>query len=235
MVFVKTVRTDALLGFKELEERTQIPGSTIRRYVERFSKFLPGRTVDRVKRFSPDLVEIFRRIHGLYQEGKRTEEVAGILAIEFGATYEIPTVSTDATTIAMPPAVTDTLACLTPILERLTVALERIAENSGRTAAMVEARLARLEAQNVQSGDVLRVGPGNEQNEEQKPQKRASTAVRMTREEIVGRVMELRATGMGAGAITTRLRREDVPTLSGRGQWGKGTVRRILRIGGEES
>jgi len=225
---MKTVKTSDLLGFKELEARTRIPGSTIRRYVERFPRYLPGRTVDRVKRFSPELVEVFQRVHGLYQEGRRTEEIAGILALEAVATFDIPTDATDATTIPTPAAMPDAVAYFAPILERLTAALERIADNGARHAAAVEARLSRLEAISAPSGDVVRAGDTCPQVEGKKGQEGPSTASRMPREEIIARVMELRATGMGAGAIATRLRGEGLPTLSGRGQWGKGSVRRIL-------
>lgn len=225
---MKTVKTSDLLGFKELEGRTRIPGSTIRRYVERFPRYLPGRTVDRVKRFSPELVEVFRRIHGLYQEGRRTEEIAGILALEAVATFDIFTDSTNATTIPTPAAMPDAVAYLAPILERLTVALERIADNGARHAAAVEARLSRLEAISGPSSDVSGAGDTSPRIEGEKGQEGQATASRMPREGIVARVLELRREGLGAGAIATRLRGEGIPTLSGRGKWGKGSVRRIL-------
>lgn len=226
MVFMKTVRTSELIGFKELEGMTRIPGSTLRRYVERFPRFFPGKTVDRVRRFSPEVVEVLNRVHALYQEGRRTEEVAGILALEVSATYEIPTIATDATTLPtarQEPG--DAVAFLAPILDRLATALERIADNSARTAAAVEARLARLESLEDGSGGFR---PSGASSVSQKGQERSSTASRMPREEIVKRVMELRASGMGAGAIATRLRGEGMPTLSGRGTWAKGSVNRIL-------
>lgn len=227
---MKTVKTSDLIGFKDLEGLTRIPGSTLRRYVERFPKFLPGKTVDRVRRFSPEVVEVLNRVHALYQEGKRTEEVAGILALEAVATYDLPPVTTDATTVPTPPEVQgEALAYLGPILERLAVALERIADNGARQAAAVEARLARLEALSGDSGGVLAAEGSSPRIVPQKPKVEASTALRVPREEIIARVLKLRAEGLGAGAIATRLRGEGFPTLSGRGQWGKGSVKRVLQ------
>ena len=223
---MKAVKTSDLIGFKDLEGLTRIPGSTLRRYVERFPKFLPGKTVDRVRRFSPEVVEVLNRVHALYQEGKRTEEVAGILALEAVATYDLPPVTTDATTVPTPPEVQgEALAYLGPILERLAVALERIADNGASHAAAVEARLAHLEALSGDSGGVLAA----EGSSPQKPKVEAPTALRVPREEIIARVLKLRAEGLGAGAIATRLRGEGFPTLSGRGQWGKGSVKRVLQ------
>lgn len=224
---MKTVKTGELLGFKELEDRTRIPGSTIRRYAERFPRFLPGRTVDRVRRFPPEQVEVFRRIHELYQEGKRTEEVAAILALEVAATYDISTISTDATTIPT-QAPGEVAAYLGPILDRLATALERIADNGARTAAAVEARLAHLEALSGHSDPVLGSVDTPGHAERKKPQEQPIRTSTMNREEIIKRVLELRAQGLGAGSIATALRHEGTPTLSGRGQWGKGSVRRIL-------
>ncbi len=222
------MRIEDWLGFKELEKITGIPGSTIRRYAERFSRFLPAKTVDRVRKFPPDFVDIFKRIHGFYQEGRRTEEIAGLLALEVATTYDVQDVATDVTTVSTVSSPTpEILALLVPILDRFASALERIAENSARTAEAVEKRLAKLEE--------LNNGFINSNFKKQLAQEKDSNLKissksdqRLSRDEIVARVVKLHGEGCGAGRIATILKKECFPTLSGRGFWGKGSVRRII-------
>ena len=221
---MKSMRIEGWLGFKELEKITGIPGSTIRRYAERFSRFLPAKTVDRVRKFPPYFVDIFKRIHALYQEGRRTEEIVGILSLEVATTYDVQDVATDVTTISTgSSSTTEILALLVPILDRFASALEKIAENSARTAEVVEKRLAKLEEQNNTSAI-------NSNLKKQLAQEKYSSKSnqQLPRNEIVARVIELHKEGCGAGRIATILKKENFPTLSGRGNWGKGSVRRII-------
>jgi DNA-binding transcriptional MerR regulator len=221
---MKSMRIEEWLGFKELEKITGIPGSTIRRYAERFSRFLPAKTVDRVRKFPPDFVDIFKRIHGFYQEGRRTEEIAGLLALEAVTTYDVQDVATPATTTSTVSSPTpEILALLVPILDRFASAFEKIAENSARTADVVEKRLSRLEEQNNTSAI-------NSNLKKQLAQEKDSlkSNQKLPRNEIVARVIELHKEGCGAGRIATILKKENFPTLSGRGIWGKGSVRRII-------
>jgi excisionase family DNA binding protein len=45
---------------------------------------------------------------------------------------------------------------------------------------------------------------------------------------LLARLQALQAAGMSTQAIATQLNREGVPTLSGRGQWQKGTISTLL-------
>ena len=49
------------------------------------------------------------------------------------------------------------------------------------------------------------------------------------RQAIVEQVQAWHADGLSLTAIATRLNRENVPTLSGSGQWRHGTIKRLLR------
>lgn len=223
------MRIEDWIGFKELEKITSIPGSTIRRYAERFSRFLPAKTVDRVRRFPPDSVDVFRRIHGLYQEGRRTDEIVGILSLEVGSTYDVQDVATDVTTVpTVPSNPSEFLASLVPIMERWALALERIAENGARAAEALEKRLSRLEEQNNTSAISSNLKNKLEQEKGYSLKNNLENKQRLPRDVIVSRVIELHKEGYGAGKIATILKKECFPTLSGRGFWGKGSVRRIL-------
>ncbi len=91
------------LGYRDLEEQTGLAGTTLRRYAKRFPAFLPVKIVDRAARFQADAVDVFRRIHALYVEGHRTEEIRAILAEEVPQVHEVATPATTVATIA-PPA-----------------------------------------------------------------------------------------------------------------------------------
>lgn len=228
VVSMKSMRIEDWLGFKELEKITRIPGSTIRRYAERFPRFLPGKTLDRVRKFHPDFVPVFNRIHGLYQEGRRTEEIVGILSLEVAPTYDVEDVSTDITTFpTRASAPSEILASLVPIMERWAVALEKIAENGARAADAVEKRLSRLEELNNKS--MTNSKQSLTQEVDCNKNKSSKNEQHLPRDVIVARVIELQKEGCGAGKIANILKKECFPTLSGRGNWGKGSVKRILK------
>ena len=125
------------IGYREIEQETGIPSTTARRYARRFPSFLPCRVVDRAARFPAESVETFKRIHALFVEGKRTEEVAAILAGELPQVHEISTPATFAATVAT----AGDPAALLPMLERLTVAVEALAAAQAETVALLrEAR-----------------------------------------------------------------------------------------------
>lgn len=81
------------LTFNELERATGTPGNTLRRWADSFREFLPCRVEGRVRRFHPDSVPTFKRIAGLFQEGKQTREVVAILAKEAPAVHDVALVS----------------------------------------------------------------------------------------------------------------------------------------------
>ena len=129
-----TVTRHDLLGYRELETATGVPGSTLRRYAKRFPSFLPCRVVDRAARFQPDAVDVFQRIHALYTAGRRTDEVAEILAAEVPQVHDVATPATTVATVGDPVA----LAALLPMVERLTLAVETLAEAQAETVALLK-------------------------------------------------------------------------------------------------
>ena len=121
------------IGYKELEAATGIPSTTARRYAKRFPTFLPCRVVDRSARFKPDAVGTFKRIHELFTAGSRAEEIAEILANEVPQLHDVAGhVATVATAATGSEA-----ALLLPMLERLTLAVERLAEVQAETVALL--------------------------------------------------------------------------------------------------
>ena len=130
---VATVTRHDLLGYREVEAATGVPGSTLRRYAKRFPAFLPIKTVDRAARFQPESVETFQRIHALYTAGKRSEDVATILADEVPQLHDVAAVAATIATTSDPAA----LASILPMLERLTVAVETLAAAQLETVALL--------------------------------------------------------------------------------------------------
>jgi hypothetical protein len=145
---MKKVITTAkeMLCFKELEDQTHIPGSTLRRYALKFSQFLPSRTIDRTMRFKPEAVDVFKRIHALYQEGRRTEVIGTILSEELPNIIDVSTVAT--TVAKADPAVTmveltkavnqvaEAMAAhaeIKPMVEKLSLAIEALAKTQAET------------------------------------------------------------------------------------------------------
>lgn len=124
------------VGYRGLESETGIPATTLRRYAKRFPNFLPCRVIDRASVFPVESVETFRRIHALYVEGRRTEEVAELLAAEVPRVHDLAGhVATVATTDP------GDLSAMLPLLARLTVAVETLAAAQVETVALLrEAR-----------------------------------------------------------------------------------------------
>jgi hypothetical protein len=60
-------------------------------------------------------------------------------------------------------------------------------------------------------------------------EERGTATPAIDRQAIVEQVQAWHADGLSITAIAARLNRENVPTLSGSGQWRHGTVRRLLR------
>jgi hypothetical protein len=116
------------------------------------------------------------------------------------------------------------------------MALERLAESQAAIAVELARRVDRVEAMAVALAANRPVvsASDNSQVIGQVNQEKGVSAT-TNRATIIERVRGLRHSGMGAGAIATQLRREDVPTLSGRGAWGSGSVRRILKMVSDEN
>ena len=203
------------VSYRDLEAATGASATTLRRFVERFPMFLACRMVDRRQMFPATAVEVVRRIQGLYASGKTTKEILGILAVEMAATIEI---RPEGEVNALPRSVegqngavigqNELVGALEPLVGRFVGALEQMAKNQAETLELLR--------QLVQGGG--------------KPAERKT----MAREEIVARIQALAAEGLGERAIQTRLVSEGVPTVSGRGSWSSSTIRRFMKLKGQE-
>lgn len=203
------------VSYRDLEAATGVSPTTLRRFVERFPMFMAGRTVDRKQMFPTETVELVRRIQGLYAAGKNTSEILGILAMERVATIEIR--PEEAVTALQRPVTGpegavigqgELVAALEPLAARFVGALERMAKNQAETLELLR--------QLVQG------------------QGKPAAEKKMPRGEIEARILELSAEGLGERAIRTRLVREGIPTVSGRGRWSTSTIRRILKAKRQE-
>jgi hypothetical protein len=227
------------LSFKDVERATGIPSTSLRRFVERFPGFLAGKRINRALCFHPDAVATFRRISELFREGKTTPEVAAILATEQTPTIDVKAIPTNATTVPTVAPTVD-MAALAPLLDRFTAALERIAENGARALETMERRLAALEtiAARMALPEYPQDGPKRPSKALKvpsqvvcpphgKPGLKSPTS--RSRTEIIAEVMRLRKTGIGAVSIAKAMTAGGWPTLSGRGRWADGVVKRIIK------
>lgn len=213
-----TSMSNKTVGYAEIEEATGVPAVTARRYAMTFKRWLPGKTVGRATRFPVATLDTFARIRALFESGKTTSEVRDELAASVHPTFETAVVDEPAApaTPLVPGGDLPALLALgdrfVGALERIALALETVAANRATEASEAGGRV--------------------------KGQERAKTSflgaparpvLTKTREEIVGEVARLHKAGLGAYAIATAMRRAGWPTLSGRGEWGKGSVARILK------
>lgn len=67
----------------ELAEKTEIPDTTVRRYISKFKKFFIHTGGTRSRRYDESAVNVLLRIKSLYDGGFESEEVAKILGKEF--------------------------------------------------------------------------------------------------------------------------------------------------------
>ncbi len=90
---------DKMLSVSELSEITEIPESTVRRYLNKFDSYFRCDARGKGKKYHPDSIEVLKRIAGLYGEGYQAHEIETILATQF------PFTVTDLQdTITQPPA-----------------------------------------------------------------------------------------------------------------------------------
>jgi len=206
------------LGFAEIQELTGLPAQTLRRYAKEFSRWLPTRKAGRMVQFQPDAVETIEAIRAAFEQGMTTSQVKELVGASVAPTIDVGHVA-EAETPLLPQSSAELPALLAlgdrfvSVLERAVVALEAIA---ARTALQPPETGARVKVHDeAQTSNVGQSG--------------ASFLTR-TREEIVGEVARLHKDGLGACAIATAMRRAGWPTLSGRGQWAKGSAARILKM-----
>lgn len=208
------------VGYAEIEEATGVPAVTARRYAMTFKRWLPGKTIGRATRFPVATLDTFAKIRALFEAGKTTSQVRDELAASVHPTYET---AVDEPVQATPPAISSTTGVDLPALlalgDRFVGALERIA----LALESVAAHKAVGASEAVGRG---KVHDGAEKSLYGAPR---GPVLTKTRDEIVQEVLRHHADGLGAAATATAMRRAGWPTLSGRGEWAKGSVKRIIR------
>lgn len=201
VVEMATSRVTSWVSYRDLEAQTGASATTLRRFVERFPMFMAGRMVDRKQMFPAESVEVVRRIQQLYAAGKNTADILGILAVERAATIEIRPEEAVTALQRSVDGQNELVAGLGPLAERFVGALEQMAKNQTETLELLRQLI----------------------------QGQGQAARTMPRQEIERRILAWAEEGFSAGEILTRLKAENVPTVSGRGEWCSHSVKRILR------
>jgi DNA-binding transcriptional MerR regulator len=67
----------------ELAEKTSIPDTTVRRYIQKFSDFFMYKGGSRSRRYEESAIKILIRVKNLFDNGYETEQVDAILRKEF--------------------------------------------------------------------------------------------------------------------------------------------------------
>jgi len=235
-VTITTIITNEWMTFKDLEQALGIPGPSLRRWNEKFPTFLGGKRINRVLSFPRESLEVFKMIQELFKEGKDSSEVVATLSREMNQTHDVKPIPRDE-----PPSSPSGLPSPAPgsgmDFGQLVPILVKIAENQAKALDMMERRLAVLETiaariplseavgghQNAREGQ----GRGNVHNQPTEAQEGPD----MTREEKIRLVHELHAAGKGGRATASELNRRGIRTLSGKGRWAAGSVKRILKGG----
>jgi len=76
------------LNINELAEQTNIPDTTIRRYITKFNTFFIHKGGARSRRYEDKAVKVLIRIKQLYDEGHESEEVDNVLRKEFAVVID---------------------------------------------------------------------------------------------------------------------------------------------------
>lgn len=231
------------VSFAEIAAKTGLPEANLRRWRKQFSAWCPSSTFGRAEKFRPEVIQVFLIISRLYGERRHREEVEEALRAEVAPVIEVKEGAPDEKKplLSHVPAMdaSTILAALVPmaeryfaIMERQVIAMERGNELQARLVAATERRLALLEdaaveapIRPVQASERKKQGEGHPANQN------ASTlrSEPKSRAEITSEVYRLHSAGLGFRAIATAMRLAGWPTLSGRGEWGKGSVARILK------
>jgi DNA-binding transcriptional MerR regulator len=143
MVITMETMPQKWLTFIDLERETGTPGNTLRRWADAFQEFLPSRVEGRVRRFHSESVPTFKRIAGLFQEGKQTREVVAILAKDTSAVHDVALVS--------PPSLNESLTGGMPALVRA-----EIGRALGESLAVIANQRKRLDAQDAEIEELKR-------------------------------------------------------------------------------
>jgi len=205
------------LGFAEIQELTGLPAQTLRRYAKEFSRWLPTRKAGRMVQFQPEAVETIEAIRAAFEQGMTTSQVKDLIASSVAATIDVGHVREQEP--PLPPQASAELPALLALGDRFISVLER-------AVVALEAVALRTALQTSEAGKRPGVHPDAETSILGPS---GASVLAKSRAEIVAEVMRLHRSGLGAAATATAMRRAGWPTLSGRGQWAKGSVKRILK------
>lgn len=75
---------DKWFTINQISKELDIPETTVRRYQKKFPEHIEnkGVTLDGVRKYPESILRVVKQIYGLYQEGKRTNEIKAILGKE---------------------------------------------------------------------------------------------------------------------------------------------------------
>ena len=237
-----TVTPNEWLSFPEIAAQTGIPEANLRRWRKQFPGWCPSKIFGRAEKFRPEVLAIFQIIGRMYGERKTREEIAASLQAESAPVIDLdasPTKEASSHPSTQAQDFSQVLGLLGPVanrylevMERQAQAMERANELQAKLVAATEQRVAFLEhialEAHIRPIQALknkkhRIVHGDDENG-------CTWQIGgKSREDIIAEVHRLHKEGLGASAIATALRKADLPTLSGRGKWGKGVVARILK------
>lgn len=202
-----------------LAREVGVPEPSARRYAHAFAALVRSRRIGKATLYAPEVGELLRIAAEGFAAGRRRDEVAGELAGRFGRVHDVAPRGDDAATTPAGASVpAGDLAALLALGDRFVSVLER-------AVVALEAIAAKRPQEAPQDGK----RPGHRpQAETGQDEPHTAPPVPRSRSEIIREVQRLRGEGLGAGAIATAMRRSGFPTLSGRGRWGKGTVKRVI-------
>lgn len=213
-------------GFKTIAEISRdagLPEATCRRYCTKHGRFFPFRFVGRRKKYPLETIRVLKHVADLYGMGLESAHVEQVL-LESMPGQAVLDVEPSGVTKAPPHADASGLAVFAGAVDRLAAALERFAAVQERRAEIMEDRLASLEAARTPQDRRKPLSATREPSE-------APTA-RTSRPDALNLVLELHREGLGSRAIARRLNEAMMPTISGKGRWAKGIVRKLLAEAG---
>ena len=223
---------DEWLGFTEIAGITGLPEANLRRWRKLFPGWLPSKTFGRAERFRPEVVAVFQRIAQLFGERRGRAEIEATLRAENAPVIDVSP-DDEVRDGARLQSVEN------GVLERIAMALERLAESQAAIAVELARRVDRVEAMAVAlaANRPMVSASDNSQVIGQVNQEKGQPVAysRPNRAEIAEEVRRLHGEGLGSRAIATAMSRLGWPTLSGRGSWATGSVRRILKMVSDES
>lgn len=230
---------DAWKPLATLAREAGVPEASARRYADAFQALVRSRRMGKAVLYAPEVAEILKLAADGFANGQRRDEIAEILATRFGRVHEVATggessanrqtVATTATPSGVQAAdIHAILAVLAPLADRFVGALEKAAEAlvviAGQKATEADMRPVQASRPETRPNGHPKV-----QTPGESPPTASFSSPPRSRAEIVAEVKRLHAAGLGGRAIATVMRRDGWPTLSGRGSWAAGVVKRILK------